>query len=682
METVSSTAIAQLAEHLRALTETLDPGAGWYGEFLRRDPEGVRACLDGTALAPWDVMESLLQDVAALRGPREAAERSRHAARLRRAAALAHDRMPGGEEELHALLAAADAQRGAAEAAVRVLTARLSAAPDPAAAAPLARELAWTRDDLARAASRCADLTARLSALTPLPDSVPPPRWAHAEPRPHTTALTAPDAVRGAAAGAGAGAPDPAPLGVAGADGPRGGWPGPDVPGAVRVPGEGWPVGVPLEVAGGDAPRGGWPGPDVPGAVRVPGEGWPVGVPLGVEGADAPEAVRVAGAGTSDGVPPDAAGPARPRGRGPRRSGGARFAGAAPESHDTGAVAAPPGLGLTEAPAPVALRGARFGRPAPARRHAAGSPPEDLAAATGAGTGRPGPAGTDSTAAAAPRPATPQHGARGTGVPGPDPAEAARLPWPNPAVAVAYGSAGPTHRPGSAGVPHPAPVEPGFAAPHGWPGPDHRPAPGGPAPAPGAQPPHPHPAAYGNLPGSVSSRVGGSGAAAVVGELIGLRGQGRSGEAHALLGEAAGWDAALLPGLGRELERAGLAADWAALLWEAASLPPDRLAAVAAALGDAGRHADGDRLLRQGAARPAPEIADTALALGAAGRAREADALLEAFVRVRTAEEAARLARRDPGWFGPRLLAAARGLPGSAHRDLAHAFRVAGIATS
>ncbi|MGW6708839.1 hypothetical protein ACWGDE_28665, partial [Streptomyces sp. NPDC054956] len=164
----------------------------------------------------------------------------------------------------------------------------------------------------------------------------------------------------------------------------------------------------------------------------------------------------------------------------------------------------------------------------------------------------------------------------------------------------------------------------------------------------------------------------------LVGALVGLRAQGRSGEAHALLCEAATWPAHWLPGLGEELGRAGLAADWATLLWEAASLPPARFAAAAAALGPA----DCDAMLRQGAARPAAELAEAALALGSAGRTREADALLEAFVRVRTAEESARLARRDPRWFAPRLLRAAEALSGTHHRDLLHALRVANLPVS
>ncbi|MFD8145043.1 hypothetical protein [Streptomyces sp. NPDC059708] len=166
---------------------------------------------------------------------------------------------------------------------------------------------------------------------------------------------------------------------------------------------------------------------------------------------------------------------------------------------------------------------------------------------------------------------------------------------------------------------------------------------------------------------------------AFVAELLTLRARGRSGEAHALLCEAALWPAGELPGLAGELAHAGLAADWDTLLWETAALPPGRLAEAAAALADAGRRADSDRLLRQGVARPAAQVAETALALGGAGRDRETGALLEAFVRLRTAEETAALARHDPHWFTPRLLRAARALSAARHRDLSHTLRVSGL---
>src|SRR5438093_8933022 len=65
--------------------------------------------------------------------------------------------------------------------------------------------------------------------------------------------------------------------------------------------------------------------------------------------------------------------------------------------------------------------------------------------------------------------------------------------------------------------------------------------------------------------------------AGAVERLVRLRAEGRSGEAHALLVDAAYWPAARFPLLAAELQRAGLGADWATLLWEAASLPADQL---------------------------------------------------------------------------------------------------------
>ncbi|MEU3406126.1 hypothetical protein ABZ766_19610 [Streptomyces sp. NPDC006670] len=397
------------------MTRRLDPGAGWYGEFLRRDPEGMRACLDGVALPPWDVLESLLLDLPG--APGSTAREAAYAAGLRAAAFAVWDVRPEGARELRSQLAAAAGQRAAAEEAVRTLTARLDATADPERAQTLSRELAWTHDDAARAASRQADLQARLSAL-PLP-AVPRQRTPFPTPRP-ASPPAAPTT------------PQPAPH-----------------------------------------------------------------------------------------EPPPTADPT-----------GATLAGAVPP----GAVPA---------------------RVAPAAAAPAGAVPPGV-----------GPVGAASAG-----------GARGAFVDG----------------------------------------------------------------------------------------------------LLMLREQGRSGEAHALLCEAARWPAGELPGLAEELGHAGLAADWATLLWEAASLPPDRLAAAAGALGEAGRQDDAARLLRQGVARPAVEVAATALALGAAGHDRETRALLEAYVRLRTADETAALARHDPHWLTPRLLRAARALSANRHRDLAHALRAAGL---
>lgn len=314
--------------------------------------------------------------------------------------------------------------------------------------------------------------------------------------------------------------------------------------------------------------------------------------------------------------------------RGARRSGGARYAGAAaPEAE---AVTMPPGQPSSATP----LRGARFGRPA---RPAGAASAE---AAWSPASGRPG-GESGSTGRVGGPPGSPAwsrgHASAPGGPPAPDPGsrphpQGEPTPWPDrtradgrPADATEWPGSAPGSTPG--GAPHGAPAQ--------WAG-----APGG-----------------------------------FVEGLVALRGQGRSGEAHGLLCEAAAGPAEGLVRLGEGLRRAGLAADWATLLWEAASLPPARFAAAAAALGPADR----DALLRQGAARPAAEIAEIALVLGTAGHAREADALLAAFVRVRTAEESARLARRDPQWFAPRLLRAAEALSGAHHRDLLHALRVANL---
>ncbi|WP_460070840.1 hypothetical protein [Streptomyces sp. YKOK-I1] len=161
--------------------------------------------------------------------------------------------------------------------------------------------------------------------------------------------------------------------------------------------------------------------------------------------------------------------------------------------------------------------------------------------------------------------------------------------------------------------------------------------------------------------------------------LVGLRGEGRSGEAHALLVELAYWPAARIPLLAAELQRAGLSADWTTLLWEAASLPADRLVEAADALVAVGRTADGEQILRQGVARPAEEIGEAVLGLHTGGRRREARALLDAYVRVRTPEEAARSAAPDPQTLVPLLLEAARGVSEQRRWDLVHALRVAGF---
>jgi hypothetical protein len=166
----------------------------------------------------------------------------------------------------------------------------------------------------------------------------------------------------------------------------------------------------------------------------------------------------------------------------------------------------------------------------------------------------------------------------------------------------------------------------------------------------------------------------------VVEALARLRAEGRSGEAHALLAEAAHGPAVRFPLLAERLDRAGLGADRTTLLWETASLPAARLVAAADALAAAGRGADAEQVLREGVVRPAAETGHAVLGLAAEGRHREARALLGACVRARTPQQAARVAEPAPAVLVPLLLDAARAVSEERHRDLVHALRVAGLA--
>ncbi|MFI0924462.1 UL36 very large tegument protein [Streptomyces sp. NPDC021012] len=492
--------VATFREWLTDLVGRGRPDGGWYGVFAARDPEGLRACLDGAEIPPWDVVESLLQDAGETTGGPFAA----HGRILHAAAAGAHDRRPGGAEALAERRDLMESERRHAETRSRELTERLHTAPEPAQVARLEHELAWTRDDHARATARVRELTGRLARL-------------------------------GAEASRAAGRDSTA--GAAGrvASGPVAVGPLIRAAGSLRA-------GTPTSGPAASAPPIRAAGPVAAGPVAS-------GLPTRMAGpvASGP-LIRTAGPVVA--APPiPAAGPpagAVKSAKTRRRPRGARYAWLDEGAEEAGEVAVPvlPAGG-------AAPRGARFG-------------------------------GAAEAVAAVEAPPT-------------DPAEAVRA------------------------------------------------------------------------------------AANAVYALRRLRAQGRSGEAHVLLCEALGGPPARLPALAEELHRAGLGADWSTLLWEAASLPPGRLAAVAGVLADAGRAADCERLLRQGVARPVEELAGACAALRAEDHHREEHALLTAFVRVRTAEDAARLAGEDPQGLVPRLLAAAREVSASRERDLLHALRVAGV---
>lgn len=321
--------VGAFAQYLRDLVARLDPGRGWYGVFARRDPVGMRSCLDGVEIPPWDVVESLLADLAALHGARFAEQVSVRAAALYSTSAATHDRRPGGRQELvHRLELMVREQRRAAERL------RGAGSDGPGAAEPEA--LAWARDDHERATARCAELRGRLAAVAV------PEGWFREE---HSDG-------RGAGTVAAPGPP-------AGAAGPPAGTAGPSAGAVGRSAGA---VGSPAVGAGAAAgaagPSAGTVGPPVAPA----GPAWSVRVPQ--PRAEAPDAAagagrpRPGGAGNGDGSPADAPAPA-PRRKKPR---GARFAGLEVDEEEAGHAPSPlPGPPVPSRSGAPAPRGARFG---------------------------------------------------------------------------------------------------------------------------------------------------------------------------------------------------------------------------------------------------------------------------------------------------------------------------------
>lgn len=403
--------VREFAAYLQGLVARVDQGAGWCGVFWQRDPEGMRACLDGREVPPWDVVRSLHQDLAAAHGQERADHEAEGARTLHRASARAHDAAPGGREALVGRIDVMVREQHHAAERGRELGRRLTAASTQEEADSVRLDLAWARDDHERAGERIAELRERLGDLA-----------------------SAPVETRGA------------------------------------------------------------------------------------------------------------------KGRKRRPRGSARFAGMPTEGDDTRPDAPPTPVPAADVATP---RGARF---------------------AGAALDEPAP----------------------------------RTPDPQDA---------------------PAPAE----------------------------------------------------VAETVRALHRLRAADRSGEAHIVLVDAAHGAPARLPLLAAELHRAGLDADWATLLWEAASLPPERLVDAVDALLAAGRDADGRQLLRQGVSRPPGEIGDAVSRLAADGQHRRARTLLDAYVRGRTPEEAARCAHSDPDRLVPLIADAARGAGGRRYRDVTHALRVAGF---
>jgi hypothetical protein len=531
--------VREFARYLSGLLSRLDQGGGWCGVFWQRDPEGMRACLDGWELPPWDVVEALLQDLAAAYGPRAAAQESERARALHSVALTAFDARPGGRDALGDRLdVMLREQRYAAERHSE-LGQSLSAATTQQEADSIRLDLAWARDDHERATARCAELRSRMDEL----DRRTTGGYAQ-----ETLAIP----------------------------------PGDDG-GVVRVD---------------EASDGGGGEPGAPGSVYGESERPRVGAQRSApDDDDWPDLWRDAAAERAD----------RHSARGARHQPSA--------DQDAWGRTAPETDGRPTGGAPARDTAPRSPRPAP-ESEAPSEPP----AAKQRGKRRP------------------RGGARFAGMMDDDAAASAAPAMPVP----------PTTEPTVRGARFAGAAE---------------------------EPERPKPR---REPLDDEARRA---TTETVRTLIRLRREGRSGEAHAVLVEAAYWPAARFPLLASELHRAGLGADWATLLWEAGSLPADRLVAAADALVVAGRATDGQQMLRQGVARPAPEIGEAVLGLVATDRHREVRALLDAYVRIRPAEEAARSVDADPQRLAPLLLEAARRTSEQCHRDLVHALRVAGYAT-
>ncbi|MFI8164960.1 hypothetical protein ACIGAN_01245 [Streptomyces sp. NPDC085931] len=629
-------AVREFANYLDGLLARLDASGGWCAVFWQRDAEGMRACLDGREVPPWDVVESLLGDLAVRYGPGRAGPETEHARFLHAAALAAYDSRPGGREALDDRLDVMLREQKFAAERQASLARQLTSATTRDRADALRRDLAWARDDHARATARCAELRTRMSCADRRGPRAPEGEW-------------------GETAG---------PHGADGAGQDRG-------DGGRTVSGAGVPV----------AGRG------------APGDGRAVSGPGGTarDGAGGPEGGRLTRQRTASGTEPRDAAAGGVSVSAPLEAPDAftarTAAPAASQSYGVGAAPAASDAFTVPAAAPAAseLYGVRAAPVAPD----AYTVPAPASAAPDAFTApAPAPAASDAfTVPAAPEPygiqtATPA-------APGP----------------------GPASRPAPAHSPPPSTPPPGTpqpAAPRA-----RRRRRGGarfagaveedvtPGVAPAVVPPLPAPAAPagGRTPRGarfagaaeevVVERPAGEDLAAagdadrdevarVVETLARLRGQGRSGEAHALLVEAAAWEPARFPLLAQSLHRADLGADWQTLLWEAASLPAGRLVAAADALAAAGRTGDARQLLRQGVARPPGDIGRAVLGLADEGRLREVRALLGAYVTARTPEEAARCAGPDPQRLVPLLLEAAAGVSDERRWDLVHALRVAG----
>ncbi|RFU86614.1 hypothetical protein DY218_11490 [Streptomyces triticagri] len=154
----------EFGAYLQGLVARLDAAAGWCGVFWQRDPDGMSACFEGREVPPWDVVESLIHDLAESRGRAEAERETVRARALHRAAVVAHDAGEGARKLLGERLDVMRDELRYAAGRQQELGAQIHRA-SPEEAERLSLELAWARDDHERASARCTELQSRLDEL-------------------------------------------------------------------------------------------------------------------------------------------------------------------------------------------------------------------------------------------------------------------------------------------------------------------------------------------------------------------------------------------------------------------------------------------------------------------------------------------------------------------------------------
>ncbi|MEI5519105.1 hypothetical protein WB401_27870 [Streptomyces brasiliscabiei] len=154
--------VREFAGYLNKLMTKLDQGGGWCAVFWQRDPDGMRACLDGLEVPPWDVVEALMHDLDVAYGPAAAAQETERARVLHRASLAAHDSRPGGRAALGDRLDVMLREQRYAAARTAELGRRLRTVTTQEEADSVRLDLAWAHDDHERATARCAELRTRI----------------------------------------------------------------------------------------------------------------------------------------------------------------------------------------------------------------------------------------------------------------------------------------------------------------------------------------------------------------------------------------------------------------------------------------------------------------------------------------------------------------------------------------